>query len=347
MKAATITAPGVVDIVEQSDPHSGGDVVVVQILVAPLCTEYRDRASGNLTDHVGHEAAGIVIDAGTSTRVTTGQRVVVMPQFGCGRCRYCLSGEHIYCPFQRDVLTETGSAFGTGTVAQYVLKPDWLLVPVPDDISLEHAAMACCGFGPTFQAHQRLSTNALDTVVISGCGPVGLGGIAQAVTRGARVYALETQEYRADLAGRMGAAVLDPRDPDTAKTIKEATGGWGADKGIETSGARSAGAGLMTLLRPRADLGVVAWTNELTLGPVIPSGMTLHACWHWNHLTSSDAMWTSIRRSRTLIDTQITHRMPLEEVSAAMDLQDAGACGKIILYPFGATADALAARTAS
>jgi Zn-dependent alcohol dehydrogenase len=46
-------------------------------------------------------------------------------------------------------------------------------------------------------------------------------------------------------------------------------------------------------------------------------------------------MWTMIRESGPAIDTMVTHRMPLEDVASAMDLQDAGECGKIILHPFG------------
>jgi L-iditol 2-dehydrogenase len=187
MRAGAITGVDQVVVVDRPDPVARGDVVVVQILVAPLCTEFKARRSGSAADHLGHEAAGVVVDPGSSTLVQAGDRVVVMPQFACGRCWLCQRGEHIHCPNQRDVLAETGSAFGLGTVAQFVLKPDWLLLKVPDDISLEHAAMACCGFGPTFTAHQRLASSVLDTVVVSGCGPVGLGAVTQGVTRGSRV----------------------------------------------------------------------------------------------------------------------------------------------------------------
>jgi threonine dehydrogenase-like Zn-dependent dehydrogenase len=338
MKAAQITGPGSVEIVEQETPHGAGDLVVVKILVAPLCTEFKDRKAGTPSDHVGHEAAGVVVDAAQSNLVSVGDRVVVMPQFGCGRCRLCLQGEHIYCPYQRDVLAETGSRHGTGTVAQYVIKPDWLLVPVPDDMSLEHAAMACCGFGPTFQAHSRVGTGALTSVVVSGCGPVGLGGIVQGAVRGAEVFALETQAYRTRLAERLGATVFDPRDASTAEDIVRRTDGWGAHASIETSGAPSAARGLMALTRSRGAIGVVAWTGEVTLGALVPSGLTIHGCWHWNHLRQGDEMLATISAAGPLIDTMITHRMPLEDVSAAMDIQDTGECGKIVLYPFGAEA---------
>jgi Zn-dependent alcohol dehydrogenase len=55
----------------------------------------------------------------------------------------------------------------------------------------------------------------------------------------------------------------------------------------------------------------------------------------WNHQRHLAEIWTMIRRSAGAIDAMMTHRMGLEEVNSAMDLQDQGSCGKIILYPFG------------
>lgn len=335
MRAAEITGPGRVEVRDQPDPRGAADLVVVRILIAPLCTEFKSRREGAIAKRLGHEAAGVVVDPGTSDRVRVGDRVVVMPQYACGRCWLCQRGDHIHCQQQRDVLAETGSTHGTGTIAQYVIKPDWLLITVPDDISLEHAAMACCGFGPTFTAHRRLRTSALDTVVVSGCGPVGLGAVIQGRTLGARVLALETQPYRSELALELGATeVLDPREGDVVERIRDQTGGRGASGGVETSGAPMAAGLLARTIRVRGRLAVVAWTPETTFPAMVPAGLEIHGCWHWSHQRHLAEMWAMIRAAGPAIDTMITHRMPLEQVSEAMDLQDAGRCGKILLYPF-------------
>jgi threonine dehydrogenase-like Zn-dependent dehydrogenase len=195
----------------------------VKILVAPMCTEFKDRRSGREQLALGHEAAGVVVDAGGSGKVREGDRVAVMPHYGCGRCWLCTAGDYMYCPNQRDVLAETGQEYGTGTYAQYVLKPDWLLAPIPDDIPLEHGAMACCGLGPSFGAAERMHLDALDTLVVSGCGPVGLGALVHGAVRGARTLANETQPYRAELARRLGAdTVIDSRSEDLASALREA-----------------------------------------------------------------------------------------------------------------------------
>jgi L-iditol 2-dehydrogenase len=339
MKAAVISGPGTIGITEQPTPRARDDVVVVKITVAPLCTEFKQRRAGGHGDRLGHVAAGIVVDSGSSTLVRDGDRVVVMPQYACGRCWLCARGEHIHCRDQRDVLAETGSEAGLGTIAEYVLKPDYLLIKVPDDISLEHAAMACCGFGPTFTAHHRLGTSVLDTTVVSGCGAVGLGAVLQGATRGARVIALETQPYRTELARKLGAAeVLDPLQVDVGDAVRTLTNGRGADGGVEASGAPPAAAALAGSIRVRGGLALVAWTSEVSFLTPIPAGLDIYACWHWNHAVHLAGMWAMIRAAAAGIDVMITHRLPLDAVADAMDLQDRGECGKIVLYPFGAEA---------
>lgn len=335
MKTAAITGPGRVELVDRPVPVAHDDLVVVKIVVAPMCTEYKDRKGGALSDTLGHEASGVVVDAGRSHRVAVGDRVVVMPQYGCGKCRYCTAGEHIYCPFPRDVLTETGQTYGKATYAQYILKPDWLLLPVPDGMSLVHAAAACCLLGPSFTASDRMHVSSADTVLVAGTGPVGLGAIIHGRNRGAEVLALETHPYRKELAARLGAQVFDPTENGFADGIREATGGWGVTASIETSGAPASPALLADLSARRARLSVIAWGAKIELPPIVPLGLDIHGCWHWNHQVAGQRMLRVIADSTELLDTAITHRFALDDVADAMDLQETGACGKVLLFPNG------------
>ncbi len=156
-----------------------------------MCTEWQSWRAGKTGKELGHEAVGVVVDAAQSTRLKVGDRVIAMPHWGCGVCPTCCEGEHIHCTDQRDILAETGSASGLGGYAQYLIKPDYLLYPVPNDISTDHAAMALCALGPSFTAMERMRVSVDDNVLVSGCGAVGLGAIVNARTLGARVIALE------------------------------------------------------------------------------------------------------------------------------------------------------------
>lgn len=335
MNVVAITGKRTCEIVERPEPCIRGEFVKVAIRSAPMCTEVHGYRDGALSDCLGHEAAGDVVEVARPGRVTVGDRVVVMPNYSCGQCSLCLSGEHIHCEHPLDPYEVCGSLTGRATYAQTCIKQDWLLVPIPADISYDHASMACCGLGPTFNAMQQMAVNALDTVLVSGLGAVGLGAVVNARCRGARVLALEGNEYRAALGMALGAeAVIDPMDERRLERILDLTGGRGADKSVEASSAETAPAFLIQATRRKGQVASVGWGGPMLAREIVGKGLTVHGVWHWNHYRDTDAMFTTIRRSRDLLDKMITHVFPLREVARAWELQLTGRCGKIVLHPW-------------
>jgi L-iditol 2-dehydrogenase len=336
MKNVEITGERQVAVVDRPDPRPAEDLVVVRITVAPMCTEYKAYRAGHKGAHLGHEAAGEVAAVAQPGRVAVGDRVVAMPLQSCGKCPLCVSGDYIYCRQGRDVAALTGSAWGTATYAEYLVKPDWMLLPIPDDLETRHAAMACCGLGPTFGAMQRLRVDAFDTVLITGMGPVGLGGVINGVYRGARVIAVEGHPYRANLARELGAAaVFDPGDPDAGRKIRELTGGLGVDKAIDCSGVAAAQRLLIEAARRRGEVAFVGEGGELSLhvsNDMLRKGLTLHGSWHFN-LADAPRLMQVIRATRAQIDRLVTHTFPLDRVQDAFELQLTGECGKVLLMP--------------
>ncbi len=337
MKVAVVSAPRQARLEDRPEPHAVGDFVVVKVTVTPMCTEYKAYRDGHYWDMFGHEAAGEVVEVAQPGRVQVGDRVVVMPQYPCGKCSYCISGDYIYCLNNLDPLRETGNASGVSTYAQYVLKQDWLLIPLPDDIPTEHGSMACCGLGPTFGAMQRMAVDAFDTVLITGAGPVGLGGVVNAVFRGARVIVVEPHPFRRQLALELGAAhALDPNDPDVLGQIMDLTGGKGVDKGVECAGTPQAQRLMVDAVRRRGQIAFVAEAGEFTVhvsNDLLRKGLLVHGIWHWN-LADAPRMLQVIRKCGHLLDRMITHRFPLSRVQEAWELQLTGNCGKVVLYPW-------------
>lgn len=335
MKVVSISGKRTCEIVERPDPSIKGDFVKIAIRSAPMCTEwhaYRDGATG---DVLGHEAAGEVVEVAQPGRVAVGDRVVVMPQYGCGTCSLCLSGEHIHCRQPVDPYSFCGSKTGCATYAQFCIKQDWLLVKIPGDISYDHASMACCGLGPTFNAMQQMDVSPFDTVLVSGLGPVGLGAVVNARCRGARVIALESNEYRAALAKAIGVeAVVDPRDGHCLERIMELTAGRGADKSVETSSAETAPGLLVHATRHKGHVASVGWGGPMLARDIVARGLTVHGAWHWNHFRDSEAMLATIRQSRAILDKVITHVFAMRDVREAWELQLTGKCGKVILHPW-------------
>ncbi len=302
-----------------ADPVIADNFALVKVHSAPLCTEFkhrqRERRGG-----FGHEAAGEVVAVGPKAQaVGVGDRVVVMPQNGCGVCELCRSGEHIHCQSPRKTTT------GRETVAEYVIQQDWLLVPIPADISYDHAAMACCGFGPGFNAMESMEVTAGDTVLISGLGPVGLGAMAVALYRGARVIGVDPSPYRRELAQQLGAAaVFDPTE----------TIGQTFQYGVHVTRLDEAAKALQQLIQPRGKIAYIGQGGTIDIPAVVGKGLRLFGCWHWNHLKHTDEMMATIRGSARRIDQLITHRFSMDRIQEAIEVQVAGNCGKVVIHPW-------------
>ncbi|NLC58363.1 MAG: zinc-binding dehydrogenase [Armatimonadetes bacterium] len=338
MKKAVMLGGGRAGVVTVPDPCPKEDWALVKVHVAPMCAEYKAYQAGDAGDGFGHEAAGEVVAVAQPCGVSVGDRVVVMPLYPCGRCPLCRAGEYIHCEHPYDFAAFTGAPDGWATMAQYVLKPAWLLPKIPDDLSYEHAAMACCGLGPTFGACDRMAVSTFDTVLITGMGPVGLGGVINARYRGARVLAVEAHPWRAERARRLGAeAVIDPRREDALRQILDLTGGVGVDKAIDCAGVPAAHRLCIDATRRQGQVAFVGECLEQTPVRVSPDlirkGLTLHGVWHYN-LARVPAIMQVIRASRAALDLLISHTFPLDRVEDAWRLQASGECAKVLLKPW-------------
>jgi L-iditol 2-dehydrogenase len=335
VKKAIIEGQGKARTVEAADPQARGDWVVVEVRAAPMCTEYKAFVNGSPNDTLGHEAAGIVAAVAQPGRVSEGDRVVVMPQFPCGRCALCVGGDYIHCESTVDVSEATGGSEGRATMAQFLVKPDWLLPVVPDDISLEHASMACCGLGPSFGAFERMALGTFDTVLITGLGPVGLGAVINAVHRGARVFAVDGVDWRREKALELGAEAVFA--PDGLDAIRDATEGVGVDAALDCSGAVAAHRLCIDAARRRGRVAFVGECSDetpLRVSPdLIRKGLTLVGSWHYN-LREVPKIWQVIRARPEAVDRLISHHLPMSQIQQAFELQATGTCAKVVLDPW-------------
>jgi len=336
MKQAVMKGPREAAAVEVSDPRVADNYALVKVHCAPLCTEYKGWEQSGEQHGFGHEAAGEVVEIGPKvTSVAVGDRVVVMPQNACGICDLCTSGEHIYCQSPRKALEICGSETGMCRVAQYTIQQDWLLWRVADDLSYDHASMACCGLGPAFNAMQAMNVTATDTVLVSGLGPVGLGAAVIACYRGARVLGLEMNPYRVELAKTIGVEnVIDPSGEDAHAQIMALTEGKGVDKSIECSSVAGAPAFLVSVARHRGHIATPGWGGPVDFSKLTGKGLTVHGCWHWNHQRDGATMERTIRGAAALIDKQITHTFSMDRIRESLELQDSGQCGKVMIHPW-------------
>lgn len=199
--------------------------------------------------------------------------------------------------------------------------------------------MAWCGLGPTFGAMQSAHVDALDTVLITGAGPVGEGAIINAKFRGARVIVTELVPWRMERAQLLGAdAVFDAHDPDTLAQIRALTEGrLGVTCAIDCAGVTDSQRLCIDAARPKGCVCFVAESSDplaITVSPdMLRKGLTLIGQWHFS-LNDFDGMMRVIRGSGELLDLLISDRFPMSQVQEALALSASHQCGKIILDPW-------------
>lgn len=339
MKVAAVLGEHQAGLVEVPDPIPKEDWVVVKIHASPMCTEYHAFEHGYKTDGLGHEAAGEVVDMAQPGKVEIGDRVVVMPQYPCGKCALCTDGDYIHCENNYNFEEFVGTRHGSATMAQYILKPSWLLPKIPDDVSYEHASLACCALGPSYRAFDEMGVNATHTVLITGIGPVGFGAIANARFRGAKVIAAELIPWRAERARQMGVeAVINPTDDDAVDQIRDlTTDGRGVDFALDCSGNVHAHRLCIDTTRRRGTIAFVgqSGTNDtiLHVSPdLIGKGLRLAGAWHYN-LNQFPGLMKVIEGS-PLLDLLISNIFPMSEIQKAFETSASQESSKIILKPW-------------
>jgi L-iditol 2-dehydrogenase len=342
MKTVAITGRRRSTLIDKPTPSIADRYVRLKVHVAPMCNEYlayRDEVylERNRPDSLGHEMAGEVVEAPPGAAVRVGDRVVALCGYPCGRCEPCRLGFYAHCAAPDDPRQVCGSPSGECGFAQYAIKPDWLLVPIPDGMSYEHASMACCGLGPTFGAMERVGVDAFSTVLITGLGPVGLGGVINAKYRGATVIGVVRTPYRAALAKQLGCDfVVDPRDGDPLEQVRTLTGGAGVDVAIECSGQPEYQRLAVDAVARLGSVVFLAEPGELTVNidrDLVQRGVRLLGSLDINR-HAAGRLLKVIEAVPHQVDTYVTHRYPLSRIGEAFERQVTGECGKIVLHPW-------------
>ncbi len=178
----------------------------------------------------GHEIAGIISEVGEEVdRVKIGDRVVVDPFIGCGKCYPCSVGKYNCCANLHILGVHSNGGF-----AEYMVAPAKQIYKVPDHLPLEIAAFAePIAIGT--QACNRAELVSGETVLVLGCGPIGMVTIEVAKARGAKIFAADINAERLSIAKKMGAETI-LSDENLLATVLSLTNGEGIPVVIEATG---------------------------------------------------------------------------------------------------------------
>ena len=277
----------------------------------------------------GHEFAGTVVqldsEAAKRWGIAVGDRVVSEQIVPCWKCRYCLRGQYWMC-LPHDIY---GFKRRTpGAMGDYMIySADALVHKVPRDLPPHHAAFAeplAC----SLHAVERAGIAFDDTVVVAGCGPIGLGMVAGARAKTpAHVIALDMAPQKLELAKECGAdIVINIASEDAVAQVMDVTDGYGADVYLEGTGHPSAviqGLNLLRKLGTFVEYGVFG--SDVTVDwSIISDDKELDVlgahlgpnCW--------PAAIRMIESGVLPMDKICTHQLPLAEFQKGLDLVSSG-----------------------
>ncbi len=343
MMAAVYYGIGDVKYEEVDVPEIGPRELLIKIGTALTCgTDVKTYKRGHplllskIPTLFGHEYAGTIEEVGEGVEeFEPGMRVVATNSAPCGTCFFCKRGKPNLC-------SQLKSSLVNGAFAEYIRVPEpvvrWNTHQIPESLSFRDAALteplACVVHGIE-ESNIQLG----DTVAVIGAGPIGQMMIMLAKKAGASIVVVsDLANLRRDMAMRAGADIMiDPSKEDPVERVKEETSGYGADVVIEA-------VGLPATWEQAVDMTRDAGTTILFGGAA--SGTTFQmdtGRFHYGQLTVKGVFHLTpqhVEQALKMIiagdvnpDILISHEMPLEKVTDALQMMGAGESMKIAIKP--------------
>jgi S-(hydroxymethyl)glutathione dehydrogenase/alcohol dehydrogenase len=230
---------------------------------------------------LGHEAAGVIAEVGPAVRqLKTGDHVILSWNPHCGHCYYCDRSLPILCEdylskgpmaVQFDGTCKARRASGEdlkhlmflGAFGEYCIVPEQQAIAVSRDIPFDRACLIGCGVMTGVGAALNIARiGPADTVMVIGCGAVGLAAVQGARLAGAaKILAVDIDDGKLVMAQRMGATRgVNAKNEEVAAIARQETKGRGADVVIEAAGSAAALRTSAEAVRPG---GEVVWLGKV------------------------------------------------------------------------------------
>ena len=238
MKALQITEPGRTEVVDLPAPEAGAGEVLLRMEYVGFCGSDLNtfRGANALAKSPvipGHEIGAVIEAAGPGVPgfLQPGMTVTVNPYTACGTCPSCRRGRPNAC---RD--NQTLGVQRDGAMRERMAVPWEKVIPAGSLGTKQAALVEPMSVG--FHAISRGAVTDTDTVMVIGCGMVGLGAVVRAALRGATVIAADIDDGKLRTAVQMGAAYgLNTMAPDFRERLAQVTGGDGPDVVVEAVGS--------------------------------------------------------------------------------------------------------------
>lgn len=336
--------PGVQYVEDHPEPTVGPRDVLLQVAAVSVCGTDREMfewtpsaVAFNLKLPVvlGHEVSGTVIAVGEDVqRLVVGDRVALETHVPCERCYMCRTGNGHDCLDMKILAMHLDGAF-----AERVAVPEIICFKLPDEMPLEVGALLEPA-GVAWHALQRCDMAvAGGSVLVSGCGPIGLLLVQLSKFLGAtEVIAIEPNPYRRDLAEQLGATAFAPGSQVSAVIADKYRSRGGVDVAFEVSAAAAAYESVFAAVRNEGMVVTIGHPGHPVAIDVArhinKRGITLRGVFGRRLWDTWEDLAAVLATGRVDISWLITHRFPLGDLQPVIDLLT-GDANKVLILPNG------------
>lgn len=327
MKALVYQGPGVLEVEEREIPEPKRGEVQIKIKKVSICGSdlgaYKhasDRFAPPLV--LGHEFSGDITKIGEGvTTLKEGQRVTVNPMVLCNECYFCKRGEGNLCGNRRSMGTAIGGTQTDGAMREYVTVPDWMVLPIADNVSYEAAALLePCGV--TLACAKKGHTEEEKSVVVLGAGPIGLLIVKFLKALGVEtVIVSDIIDKRLEKAKECGADyVINSKKMDVVSEVKRLTDGYGVDRAINAAGEFLVNQSFQVIKNGGISVLVALAHAKVEIDPMEIVGRGLQFMGSYMFTTEMEEAAQMLADKRLVVEDLITSTYSLENGKAAFDV---------------------------
>jgi threonine 3-dehydrogenase len=315
-------------------PEPGTGQLLLRVHANALCGSERPQFFDGTSVTPGHEAAGTVVAAGPGTRAPVGTTGAVYLMDFCGKCRSCRLGFTNQCLQKRgDMGFNRDGGYG-----QYELIHENVFFPVPDEFSATEATLLLDIMGTGGHAVERcqLMRPDIESLLVVGAGPIGLGVLAMAkiiLGRQLKVLVTDVAPYRLGLAERLGGLPIDVSQTPLSAGIQSHQLAR-VDMAVDTSGKQAARQDAVDSLAQRGSLICVGHGEGIALqvsSDIISPERSIVGSEYFRY-DELPANLRRLRQHRAYLNQIVTHRFGVDKIQGAFEMFFlAGETGKVII----------------
>jgi L-iditol 2-dehydrogenase len=332
MRAGVYREKGIVRVEEVPVPAVGRNEVLIKVAVCGICgTDIKKifHAYVPPPQILGHELAGTVVAVGPGdTKWRVGDRVMSFHHVPCGACFYCERRLFSQCAQYKTTGLTGGFTPNGGGFAEYVKAMPWVaergIVALPDNVSFE-AATFIEPINTIVKAVQKARIAGGETVLIAGCGPIGLQLLMVAKLYGAILYTSDPMAVRREKSLTLGAVQsFDPTDGKLVEMLKARSAGRGVDAVLVAVAHPSVVVDALAAVRPGGRVLLFAANDPVTKIEFPASAVGIDEKEILGSYSAAadiqeEAADLVLRKKLPVLEI-VSHRFPLDKIQEALEL---------------------------